>query len=160
MKIWGLAANRNDEVVVINESDEAVADFQRKHAAELRAEILNQVSSEDARNDVPVIEKEQKTRKKKLETSITFGRNKNKIGNETPRDLPTQIEPRHGPSNTLSRLLFSKQNMERRDQMKVVYRQFGPDAEDILVVESDEGMPSPDEANHVVVKVQVRKCKR
>jgi hypothetical protein len=60
-------------------------------------------------------------------------------------------------SNTLSRLLFTKQHMEQRDQMKVVYTQFGPSALDLLTVEPDNGgIPSPEHADHVVVKVQVR----
>lgn len=44
-----------------------------------------------------------------------------------------------------------------RDQIKVVYRQFGPDATDVLTVEHDAGgMPSPNGPDHVVIKIQVR----
>jgi hypothetical protein len=60
------------------------------------------------------------------------------------------------PSSALSRLLFTKQHMEQLEQMKVVYTQFGPSAMDLLTIEPDDGMPSPEQADHVVVKVQVR----
>ena len=63
------------------------------------------------------------------------------------------------PSSALSRLLFTKQHMEQLEQMKVVYTQFGSSAMDLLTIEPDDccGMPSPEQADHVVVKVQVRK---
>ena len=59
------------------------------------------------------------------------------------------------PSSALSQLLFSKQHMDQREQMKVEYTQFGPSAGDLLTVQADDGMPSPESADHVVVKVQV-----
>jgi len=62
-------------------------------------------------------------------------------------------------NKTLSRMLFSNSKQDnKRDQVKVMYRQFGPDAESVLTVEHDAGgMPSPDAPDHVVVKVQVRR---
>lgn len=63
---------------------------------------------------------------------------------------------------TLSRMLFSASSKDAqqpafRDQVKVIYRQFGPDAAQVLTVEHDAGgMPSPNAADHVVVKIQVR----
>ena len=64
----------------------------------------------------------------------------------------------------LGRMLFGGGSKEQqpapaasRDQIKVIYRQFGPDAAEVLTVEHDAGgMPSPNGPDHVVVKIQVR----
>lgn len=82
------------------------------------------------------------TKRKYRKDKVTVGRN-------------TESSPRN---STLSRLLFSKGEKEanKRDQLKVVYRQFGPDAKSILNVEREDGMPSPEAPDHVVVKIQVR----
>ena len=62
----------------------------------------------------------------------------------------------------LGRKLFggsSKDVPATRDQIKVVYRQFGPDATEVLTVEHDAGgMPSPNGPDHVVIKIQVSSC--
>lgn len=66
--------------------------------------------------------------------------------------------------SALSRILFhGKDGPEHssRDQVKVIYRQFGPNAEEVLTVEHEAGgMPSPEEADHVVIKIQVSRRKK
>lgn len=57
-------------------------------------------------------------------------------------------------STTTRRSWFRKATPDTQ-QLKVVYRQFGPNAENIVTVEPDE-IPLPDSPHHVVLKVQVR----
>jgi hypothetical protein len=123
----------------------------------------------DARNDAsasPQTSPKTIEKKERKPSKVSIGRNC-KIQNtkqERPsssRDLPDGIltettEATPTSSYALSRLLFTKQNMEQRNQMKVVYTQFGSSAIDTLSVQAEDGMPSPDQADHVVVKVQVR----
>lgn len=151
MKIWR-ATNPGEKT----DGADDVLQFKGKPDAQQLKDDRNHDAKDDTRNDAPAVERKEiaKTRKKKKNPKITVGRNNSY---DAPRETPEKIGP--PMSKTLSSLLFSKQNMEQRDQMKVVYRQFGPDAEDVLVVEKDDGMPSPEETDHVVVKVQVRTIK-
>jgi len=99
------------------------------------------------------------------------GHKKHEQQQQQPKADPHQSEEpttNTGSSNnnkkgsTLSRMLFSSSSKDAqqpasRDQVKVIYRQFGPEATEVLTVEHDAGgMPSPNAADHVVVKIQVR----
>lgn len=155
MKFWGAGSV---PVAKVDNGPEVVDKALRRKAAtqRLKDEILNRNVGRDSRNDVDRTPKQPadsstKKRKTKKQNKISIGRN---TSNDAQRDPPAT--PAHG-SNTLSRLLFSKQNMELRDQWKVVYRQFGPDAQAVLNVEKEDLMPSPEKADHVIIKVQVRK---
>jgi hypothetical protein len=133
--------------------------------------FLSQTSPlDDARNDasadiVPASPTPNEKKERK-QHKISIGRN-SKIQStkhdrtSSSRDLPDgmMMETKETtPTSTyaLSRLLFTKQNMEQHDQMKVVYTQFGSSPTDTLTVQAEDGMPSPEQADHVVVKVQVR----
>ena len=138
---------------------------------------------DDARNDTTTTTKNavmesspkvtEKKEPRKSHLKMNMGRNNHKKNHpvvstnarksSSSRDLPegevgttSPIVTTTTPSSALSRLLFTKQHLEQREQMKVEYNQFGPCAPDILTVEPDDGMPSPEHADHVIVKVQVR----
>ena len=80
---------------------------------------------------------------------------------EPAPDIPSASAEATTPKKSgLGRKLFGGSNKDSvpgaRDQIKVVYRQFGPDATEVLTVEHDAGgMPSPDGPDHVVIKIQV-----
>jgi hypothetical protein len=150
MKIWRASSPVEQSDGVLGQSSEEAAVVQGSKATqELKEEILKRENQVEARNDSPMIERK---KKKKKSHKITIGRNDS-------NDREQSAEQPRG--QTLSRLLFSKPTKEQRsDQMKVVYRQFGPDAADVLVVEHEDGMPSPEAADHVIIKVQVRARRR
>jgi hypothetical protein len=117
---------------------------------------------EDARNDKlsPKFSKKKELRRHSKHHKIMVVRNSHTNNDDVTaaRDLPEGVaEPKSNNhhSLTLSRLLFTKQHMEQRDQVKVVYNQFSPNAVDVLTIQPDDGMPSPDQPDHVVIKVQV-----
>jgi hypothetical protein len=133
--------------------------LRRKVATQqLKDEILN-IDKDETRNDAPVPAVDTgltKKQKKKRSNRISIGRNTSFSNDKNgTRESAPEEAPNNTSSTTLSRLLFSKQNMEQRQNIKVVYRQFGPDAEDVLRVEKDDGMPSPEGPDHVIIKVQV-----
>lgn len=160
MKIWGISNPVEHDAGVVQDRTTNEDITARKKtsslARELIEEILNSPQAEDNRDDPA--ERAGKTNKKKKRKKkshkITVGRNNDSDNNNADREQSATSESR---SKMLTRLLFSKQNMEQHDQMKVVYRHFGPYAEAVLAIVQEEGMPSPDTAGHVVVKVQVRK---
>lgn len=147
MKIWRAAPTAKSS----NDTEVAVAQKQR---AQISKEAVDAESwnIEDARNDLsPKVSSRKERKSSSSRHKITIGRNP---PYDVMREMPESPDTRVHPS--LSRLLFSKQTMEQRDQMKVVYHQFGPSATDVLTLESEDGMPSPDAPDHVVIKVQVR----
>jgi hypothetical protein len=148
MRVWGEGAKSFE--VSQSASDGAEKSRRSKEATQkVQKELLP-----DARHEVAAPPPVDKKQKKKRTNRISIGRHSNGT-----RDDPAASATAAAPidaHNTLSRLLFSKPNMEHRDQVKVVYRQFGSDASDVLLVEKEDGMPSPEEPNHVVIKVQVR----
>jgi hypothetical protein len=148
MRVWGEGAKSFE--VSQSASDGAEKTRRSKEATQkVQKELLP-----DARHEVAAPPPVDKKQKKKRINRISIGRHSNGT-----RDDPAASATAAAPidaHNTLSRLLFSKPNMEQRDQVKVVYRQFGSNASDVLLVEKEDGMPSPEESDHVVIKVQVR----
>jgi hypothetical protein len=174
MKIW--RANHQSTAVddILNDHDVLAARKERtKDVQEIKDDLLNRPSSimamrqeanvvEDARNDKlsPKFSKKKELRRHSKHHKIMVVRNSHTNNDDVTaaRDLPEGVaEPKSNNhhSLTLSRLLFTKQHMEQRDQVKVVYNQFSPNAIDVLTIQPDDGMPSPDQPDHVVIKVQV-----
>ncbi len=136
--------------------------------------VVQNKNEDDARNDTttenvsPKVIEKKELRKHNIMNIGRSHKASNARKSSSSRDLPEGevSNTNHGniiasspttrtPSSALSQLLFSKQHMDQREQMKVEYTQFGPSAVDLLTVQADDGMPSPEGADHVVVKVQV-----
>jgi hypothetical protein len=152
MRVWGEGSKSFE--FSQSASDGADKSNRSKGAThKVQNEPLNRPSTlPDARQDAaaPPVDKKQK---KKRTNRISIGRHSNGTRDHAPAAAAATTPA--DAHNTLSRLLFSKTNMEQRDQVKVVYRQFGSNASDVLLVEKEDGMPSPEEPDHVVIKVQV-----
>jgi NADPH:quinone reductase-like Zn-dependent oxidoreductase len=147
MKIWRATPTPK------NSNDYEVVASQKQRTQSFKEAIdADSWNVEDARNDLsPKMSSRKERKSSSSRHKITVGRNPSY---DVMREMPESPDTRVHPS--LSRLLFSKQTMEQRDQLKVVYHQFGPSPTDVLIVESEDGMPSPEAPDHVVIKVQVR----
>lgn len=147
MKIWRASPTPKSST----ESEVAIS---QKQGVQVFKEAIEADSwnVEDTRNDLsPKLSSRRGRKSSSSRHKITVGRNPSY---DVMREMPESPDTRGHPS--LTRLLFSKQTMEQRDQLKVVYHQFGPSPIDVLIVESEDGMPSPEAPDHVVIKVQVR----
>ena len=59
------------------------------------------------------------------------------------------------PARPMSRMICARKQ-ELADQQKVVYRQFGRQACDVLELAHGDGLPIPPNRSYVVIKVEVR----
>ena len=122
------AKSTNDSIVaVLARSQSDAAESCPEQGRDQREDAVIEPSISDLRTEPG--------RKKKFRDKITVGRN-----------------------GSFSRFFGNKPDSTfMGDQMKVVYRQFGPEAEDLLFIERQDGVPSPEARDNVVVNVQVRK---
>jgi len=150
------------------EDDMTTDDDDDKYAAQLK-QLKQDLMMEGRQDDAPQLPPRNSRSAEQPQTQQRVGGGeKKKQSKKSKKDKSGSgrkagaAEKEEKRGNTLSRMMFSAIEKEatetgHQDQVKVVYRQFGPDANQVLTVEHDAGgIPSPKSPDHVVVKVQVR----
>jgi hypothetical protein len=132
----------------------------RKKTKKSRDKVEPAEIPDDSRNDKPATRRERllsrKSKKKKNKNNAASSVDAKAMARASSEVEDTLDEvaslPHNRSRNSLSRFLLQRGG----NNMRVVYRSFGPDASEVLNLEIEEGIPSPEQPNHVVIKIQVR----
>lgn len=155
LTMWGNKANSSPAVE--QEQKETLRRFLAGKAGPVEKErkqstgILDmKPSSFDSRHDEPAEGRSPKDKAKRW-SMLKKVLSKETVNEEHDSDIDASSET--GNSN-LSHLILDNRHA------KVVCRQFGNNPKEIMVVEKEDKIPSPEDRNHVVIKVQVRRGHR
>ncbi len=128
-------------------SKQSTVDDTRQQQKEVRIENNDQERVDDARRDSDERGRREGNNNKSRRASKSPQKRQNKSHSHD------QPDSQHTP-NPIDK--FIRKSSSSKHQMKAIYHQFGADPLNVIQIETEDGIPSPDSPDHVVVKILVR----